>query len=1343
MRSEPGKPPPSRSRALGKIDYPEELPISQRREEILAAIRRHPVIVLTGETGSGKTTQIPKMCLEAGLGAKGRIACTQPRRVAALSVAKRVAEELGVDFGAEVGAKIRFTDQTSRQTRVKFMTDGILLSEIQSDPLLRDYEAIIIDEAHERSLNIDFLLGHLNQLRKRRPRLKIIITSATIDSRKFSESFDNAPIIEVSGRVYPVDIIYAPLEELLEEGGDFTYIEGIAESAARIQAEFGHGDILAFLPTEKDIRESQDLLAARFRRGMEIIPCFGRLSNADQQRIFLPSAKRKLVLATNIAETSLTIPGIRFVIDTGLARISRYNPRGRTKRLPIAKVSQASANQRSGRCGRVADGICIRLYSEKDYLSRPAYSTPEIQRANLAEVILRMLASRLGQVENFPFIDPPSAAAISSGLQLLQELGALEAPPSATQGAPRTDKHLTPLGRQLAKLPVDPTVGRMLLDAQDSGVTHEVLVIASALSIQDPRERPMEKEAAARQAHASFEHKHSDFLTLLNIWEALQEEFEAHSQSHLRRFCKQHFLNYLRVREWREVYQQLERSLPSGKDRARTQTAKEAPDLSRDGAAYQHIHTALLSGLLANIGRREENNLYRFSANRKPLVFPGSALFIRQARDKKTGKRRSPGTEAGANRRKSPDWILCGEVVETNRIYARTVAAIDPAWILAAGDHILTRRYSDPQYLPDQSRVVARESTRIHGLEIQSKNVSYLKIDPDKATEIFLRETLLNDDFDAPANWSFLVPNRRLISRIQNAQTVISVAHWMGVEEAAYAFYRARIPACASVHDLNRQLKKPAYSDRLLMQESDLTFSTEAAVDLSQFPETVQLENSALPIQYHYKHGDARDGVTLSLPYHRAKSIDKAMLDWLIPGHLEAKVHALLKALPKSLRHQLAPLADSSKAIASQLRPTGNSLTDSLRDHLKEQLGIETYHSDWQESAIPAHLQVRVEARDIKGNIIAEARDLRTLQKKLNEHEATLSLSKAPDTNRAWTEARERIECQVASLSQLESHCSKHGVQAPLKIGEANGVPLFAFPGLRVAGGGTDTSLQLVLLPAAQEARLCCRRGISALLEHELRRELAWLRRDLKEVARIGPLAVAFRPIAALQEDLYLHLQACLCKHAIESLDIPAIRKQVEAARIRSKTLLYKTLDQLKPILQQRQALMARAEVAKQYADDIERIAPPDFLRSTPHEQLSRLPLYLAAIEHRHKSRERNPLRDEERQRQVQLYLDRLRQCEKIASGDSLKAEELQQLRWMIEEFAISLFAQHLRAAFPISKKKLDKAFAQLEASPATPASATPEKTLAPRASAAKSVAAKKPDRPTQADLDSLRKRFK
>lgn len=1295
------------------IAYPKDLPIAKRREDVIAAIRKHPVIILSGETGSGKTTQLPKMCLDAGRGRKQRIACTQPRRVAALSIAKRVSEELNVEYGQEVGCKIRFSDQTSKRTRIKFMTDGMLLSEIQSDPSMREYDTVIIDEAHERSLNIDFLLGHLNQLRHRRPDLKIIITSATIDIEKFSQAFDDAPVIEVSGRVYPVDLIYAPLDELLEDSGDFTIIDGIAESVDRILDEFGQGDILAFLPTEKDIRETMDLLEGRLGNQLAILPCFGRLSNADQQRIFARSPKRKIVLATNIAETSLTIPGIRFVIDTGLARISRYNPRARTKRLPIESISQSSANQRKGRCGRVQDGICIRLYSEKDFEKRVLFAIPEIQRANLAEVILRMMASRLGDIERFPFIDPPTPVAIKSGYLLLEELGAID-----------SRRQLTPLGRKLAKLPIDPTAGRMLLQAEREGVVDQLLVIASALSIQDPRERPLGKEELARSAHKRFVHRESDFLTLLNIWEGVHGEFEKLSQSKLRKFCKSHFLSYLRMREWMDVKKQLTQSLA---DFERTQRlAHQAPRYKNPeekfelrkygGIEYRSIHHCLASGLLANPARKDEPNVYRATGNRKTLIFPGSGLFNRKAQHAKTKKQKQE-LEA---KTPSPGWILAGEIVETSRLYARTVAVIDPSWLIQLGQHILKYSHSQPNFEADQGRVVCLESIRIHGLELQRKTVSYLKVDPVKATEIFIREALLNEDFEA--NYDFLETNRRLKNRMQNAQTIAKMQSWIGIEEAAYRFYSKRLEGIASLGDLNQWLK--ANGDRsgkdLLMSEADLTPVADEPIDLAAFPETAQLENAALAIEYQYKPGEANDGVTLKVPYAKAKALDGPMLDWLVPGHLETKILYLIKGLPKELRRQLLPLAETAARIAKQLKPTHSSLCQSLAEYLKIRYGIESYASDWNEEAIPKHLQVRVDVHDSKGQTVIEGRSPESIKKALREREANASSQDPGQVEALWKKARQRWNRSIEGLDSLNTEPVK------VQIGEHNGVPVFGYPALRPVAG----ELKLAIFKTVHEAKTANQAGISTLIEHELRRELAWIQEDLRDFSQIGPVAIAFAPLEDLKQQGFAHIKRLLCTHNLNTIDTTAIAEIADKAKTESRGLTYKLIDLLKAILNARQTLKVTTDLPADLQAEVDRLVPADFLIRTPHWALKRIPIYLEAIT----LRASNRLRDSERDRRRQAEIDTLRSRLNLLVAPQ---ETVEEIAWTIEEYALSLFAQKLGTAFPVSAKRLERKFKDAGAA----SSEIPKTSTKPPPS--KSSARATADKPTHSDLESLKSFFK
>jgi len=1312
-------PPPWEGRP---IRVPESLPIAQRRREIVESLRQSQVLVLAGETGSGKSTQLPKLCLEAGLGRRGRIACSQPRRVAALSLARRVAEELGATYGREVGSKIRFDDRAPPAARVKFLTDGMLLSEIQGDPLLREYEAVIIDEAHERSLNIDFLLGYLNQLRRRRPDLKIVVTSATIDTAAFAAAFDDAPVIEVSGRAYPVEVVYAPLEELLEGQDDATHIEGVAAAVQRIREDCPPGDILAFLPTEKDIREAQALLEGRFGPKLAILPCFGRLSSADQQRIFAPAPKPKLVLATNIAETSLTIPGIRYVVDTGLARLSRYSARTRTRRLPIEKIAQSSANQRKGRCGRIAEGVCVRLYSEKDFESRPYYTTPEIQRSNLAEVILRMKAFGLGEIETFPFLDPPAPAAIRAGYDLLAELGALD------EGG-----RLTQLGRELARLPVDPTAGRMLLQAETEGATEPMLAIVAALSIQDPRERPMDKEALAEQAHRGFRHPQSDFLSLLNIWETCHEQCERLSQSQLRRYCRQRFLSYPRMREWIEVRDQLERALAARRKRSAmpakssftyADEAEKAKGRSYGGVEYQAIHRCLVSGLLANPARKEEPNLYRSTGDRKVMVFPGSGLFDKKAAKAKRARKKLPPEEKRSA--PAPQWILAGEIMETSRLYARNVAMIDPAWLVELGQSVIRRRFSEPIWDPDKGRVLVRESLRLRGLEVRSRRVSYLKVDPEKATEIFIREALLDEEFRLPQ--PFLEKNRQLKQRIQNIKTTVDAAHWIGVEEAAFRFYRQRLQNVASVHDLNRGLKRRGDPEgkSLEMAEADLLPEDDPRVDPAAFPKSIALENAVLPVKYRYRPGGENDGVALQLPYDQVKSLDDAFLDWLVPGHLEAKTLHALRALPKDLRRRLHPLPDTAKAIAQTLRPSKRSFLESLAERLESDYGIETYESDWRGVSLPGHLQVRAEVVDADGEVVARGADAASVRAQLAQREQALSQAPDDQVEGLWAKARSRFERPVESAEALA------GVPEQLEIGRHRNLPVRAYPGLRDIG----QDVRLRLFRSAEDAARASRFGAARLLERELRRELAWLREDLEDLRKLGPGVAAFAPLPSLKTHAYAHLRRELCRYEGAALDAAALAARARQAKEESRGLAYKLLDRLAALLDKRQQLKTGADLPADLQAEVDRLAPPDLLLRVPGWALPRVPLYLETVAARAALRRRDP--ESERQREARVAHFRRRfaaLAPRPPSPDDLHLPPETDLGWAIEEYALSLFAQRLGAAFPVSPKRLEARFQALaQAGPAAP--------QATAASEAKKPAAPAPDKPTRADLESLKKAF-
>jgi ATP-dependent helicase HrpA len=1299
------EPPPWR------LDFPPELPITARREEIVRAIRENPVVILSGETGSGKTTQLPKFCLEAGRGTHGRIACTQPRRVAALSVSRRVAEELDVPWGREVGCKIRFNDQTSHQTVVKFLTDGMLLAEAQADRDLRGYDTIIVDEAHERSLNIDFLLGHLNRLRHRRPDLRIVVTSATIDTQKFSAAFGGAPIIEVSGRTFPVETIYAPLDELREESGEFTVVDAAVASVERICAESRGGDILIFMPGEREIRDTAEELDHRELGRVQILPLFSRLSASEQQRVFAPSPSRKIVVATNVAETSLTIPGIKFVVDSGLARLSRYVARTRTKRLPIEPISQSSANQRAGRAGRVSEGVCIRLYAEDDFARRPLFTQPELQRANLAEVILRLLAARLGEIETFPFIDPPAPAAITAGYALLEELGALD---PATEGQPR---RLSRLGYELSRLPVDPTVGRMLLRARDERALREVLVVAAALSIQDPRERPTDEEAAADAAHRKFVHPESDFLTLLHIWDAYHDEAQKLSLGRLKKFCRAHYLNFNRMREWFDVHVQLAASVDEldtdewqvphdeadspedAEDEAqategrRRRGAKDGKSAKTDdwrygGERYRAVHRSLLSGLLANVARRDEGNNFNATSSRKVFVFPGSTLFIRS--EKRAQKQPdSAAAKPGAAKPVKDLWILSAEMVETTRLYARTCARLDALWLLDLGEHILKRSYGEPDWHVDAGRVLVRERTLLHGLEVQNRHIDYGRIDPAAATEIFIRGALVADTLETPT-LPFLDHNRRLRDKVATIQTQVRSKHWLTLEEAAYDFYNKRLvgTGVSSVQDLQREWKKHVTAEPhwLRMDEQDLLGALEE-FDPAWFPDQVKLDNRAMPLDYTYKPGAEEDGITLRLPYRQAKLLQPALLDWLVPGHLEEKVTTLLRALPKTARVQLNPLETTAKLIASELKADGRPLAENLADYLAREFRIAVSATDFHVEELPDHLRVRVEIVDNNGKPLAAGRELAAVKTALAEHEKTLV--QQPDDTIAVAWRRARAQHERADLTDWT-----FGDLPPrIVIAESAGVPVCAFPAL-VATGQAQAALRLFTVEA--EARAATPAGVAALVEAQLSKELAWLERDLRELRELGPAAVALMPMEQWRSEAFACVRTWICTRPVSPLTRDAFVVRIASARETLKGIVWKLIDPLREALVLRTALLTHPQPYAGMEAELAGLIGPGFLVRTPWAQLPHLPRYLKAMKVRADRWRQDPGKDHRRALQVAPWAKTVLELSKGFPRNAEHARRLDEFRWLVEEFRVSVFAQELGTAQPASEKKLEQKIGEI-----------------------------------------------
>ncbi len=1335
-------PPRSAKPFSFRLEFPPELPISVRAEEITAAIGAHQVVILAGETGSGKTTQIPKMCLAAGRGTHGRIACTQPRRVAALSVSRRVAEELGVEWGGPVGAKIRFNDQTTPDTVIKFLTDGMLLAEVQGDPLLRDYDTIIIDEAHERSLNIDFLLGHLRTLRYKRPDLKIVVTSATIDTAAFSAAFDGAPVIQVEGRTYPVEVIYAPLDELGRDYSDddeneekddkeavtsakaeaLHYIDGTVEAVERIVRESDAGDVLVFLPDERDIREVGDLLDGRLRGSkfrVEIVPLFGRLTNAEQQRVFAATQHRKIVLATNIAETSLTIPGIRFVVDTGLARFSRYSPQARTRRLPIEPISQSSADQRKGRAGRVEAGVCVRLYSEKDFLERPKFTQPEIQRANLADVILRLKAFGLGDIERFPFINMPAAKSIRAGYALLDELGAIAErrasvsqtpsgePLSAASARPTPyDWELTPLGRDLARLPVDPTVGRMILQARDEKAVREVLVIAAGLSIQDPRERPLDKQQQADAAHRRFAHPDSDFLTLLNVWDAWHDQFENLSQARLRRFCRDHFLSYTRMREWRDIHTQLFETLRERDGFKLTSAFHGLKTVDEKTTvfgtpSYRAIHRSILAGLLGNIATLdEENGGYKATNDRKVTLFPGSVLFRREEPRRKNSE--AVQREAPKKGTKTPRWIVASEIMETSKVYARTCARLDPLWALDLGAHIVRVAHSEPFWDEAKGRVMVRQRTRLYGLELESRAVSYGPIDPERATEIFIREALVNDTVTFPLDC--LTHNRAVREKIEDALTRARDSGFLNLDEAAYRFYAARlenISAVGELVDLVRE-RRGAEPRFLMMSPEDLRDPETLTHDAAAFPAALPLDNRALPLNYAYRPGQADDGVTLTVSVREAEALTPAALDWAVPGHLQEKVEHYLRALPKELRRAFVPLGDTAKSLADQiaqrdrLTARRESLTEALAAQIAERFRMSIDAAAWAEKPLPDHLCVRVRVVDDKGRELVASRDLAEIDAALHLQKRAASATIARVEPDAWRRARAQWETPAHTAWSFGEFPER------VLVTEQAGVPVFAFPGLLAEKEG----VALRLFKTPEEAAAATQAGLAALFERQLSHDLGWLERDLRAIRMLGPLASTLAPLDELQAHAFESIRRWLCGRRVDPLTSATFAAVLERAKADIRGLVPRFCDLLKEILSLRQDLLVLPKPPPGLETDLGALIPPHFLRMTPYAQLAHFPRYLKAMKLRAERWRQNSAKDAERAAQLAPYV----------AAAKTRGRNDETFRWLVEEFRVSLFAQELGTAEPVSAVKLDRLLAGVQPEEA------PARSEAPPAPAAKPI---------------------
>lgn len=1296
--------------------FPPDLPIVGRRQEIVDAIRRHQVVVIAGETGSGKTTQIPKMCLEAGLGIEGMIGCTQPRRVAAVSISQRVAEELQVSWGREVGCKIRFDDRSGPDTFIKFMTDGILLAETQGDPLMSEYNAIIIDEAHERSLNIDFLLGYLKGLLGRRADLKLIITSATIDTGSFSRAFGDAPIIEVSGRMYPVEVRYAPPDDIDPEDGTGTYVEAASQLAEQLIDAHTAGDVLVFMPSERDIRETVDLVSGRCGRFAEVIPLYGRLSNAEQQRVFAETERRKVIVATNLAETSLTLPGIRFVIDTGLARISRYDSRTRTKRLPIEPIAQSSANQRRGRAGRVQAGICIRLYSEEEFNERPAFAQPEIQRANLAEVILRMKAFHLGEIETFPFVNPPPPAAIQAGFALLGELGAID-----------EQKELTPLGHDLARLPIDPTLGRMLLQACHEGAWRELLIIAAGLSVVDPRERPSDQSEAADTAHKRYADPRSDFMALLNLWAAVERDWQSlRTSGQRRRYCRTQFLSYLRIREWQELRDQLADTL----DPLIPHSDDPAP------ASYDAIHRSITAGLLGHLASRVNRNIYRGAGNRELMVFPGSSLFRRV--DKNSGPPKSAGRETVPNpptdKGGQPAWIVCGEIVQTSQLFARMVAEVNPEWIIQLAPQLCKRSYHHPRWDAAAGKVLATERWTLYGLEIHQGTVAFGNIDPEVATDIFVRTVLVEQAMETdeetqavpvlprlpkspvrgpkptPLQLPFMEANRQVCQKVATWRTRVRQPGLIDLDEALYRFYRRQLPPMSSLAELHRWLREPQHPPTLLVTEADLAGRPDVSFDTEAFPDQVQLGKIAVPAEYAYAPGEEVDGVTLRLPVAQAVDVSPATAAWSIPGWRTELADELLRGLPKTLRRELMPLAPKAAEMAREFRPSGVSLADELSRFMRQKFGANIPTTAWKLDALPRHLLPRIEIVGPARTPLLSGRDLALLQSKL----AGVLVQSTRDSG-DWDRLKQKWEKFGITEWTLDE------VPEKLPVGEPS-LGQFAWPALDVE----DSSVNLRLFASPAAASNANRKGVPRLLEIGLARELAWLERDLRALNRCAPLYAPLGPIEELQASALRHLiRHILVLPADFRLRRADFHTALSTARERLKGIALPFVDQVATLLELRKQVASRlggvqslvpsarprivnafdqltvvtrssSTVASPWAAELDSLMPARFLELIPHARLVHLPRFLKALQIRMERAALQPDKEQTRKLQMAPYIDALRRWQSTPNLSGEAAQLVEEYRWMVEEFRVSVFAQELGTSTPVSPKRLDQILLRL-----------------------------------------------
>ncbi|WP_134653453.1 ATP-dependent RNA helicase HrpA [Streptomyces sp. H23] len=1243
------------------VSYPEQLPVSQKKDEIAAAIRDHQVVIVAGETGSGKTTQIPKICVELGRGVRGMIGHTQPRRIAARTVAERVADELDTPLGETVGWKVRFTDQVNPQsTFIKLMTDGILLAEIQTDRELRAYDTIIIDEAHERSLNIDFLLGYLAQLLPKRPDLKVVITSATIDPERFSRHFGDAPIIEVSGRTYPVEVRYRPLLEEDGDDSDRDQITAITDAVEELMGE-GKGDILVFLSGEREIRDTADALEKKKYRFTEILPLYARLSHAEQHRVFQQHTGRRIVLATNVAETSLTVPGIKYVIDPGFARISRYSHRTKVQRLPIEPVSQASANQRKGRCGRTSDGICIRLYSEDDFNARPEFTDAEILRTNLASVILQMTAAGLGDIEKFPFIDPPDHRNIRDGVQLLQELGALDPAQKDVR------KRLTDTGRKLAQLPVDPRLARMVLEADKNGCVREVMVIAAALSIQDPRERPAEKQAQADQQHARFKDETSDFLAFLNLWRYVREQQKERGSSSFRRMCKQEYLNFLRIREWQDIYTQL-----------RTVAKQMGIHLNDadDAAPDDRVHVSLLAGLLSHVGMKDvkegAKNEYLGARNAKFAIFPGSALF-----------------------KKPPRFVMSAELVETSRLWARVNAKIEPEWVEPLAGHLLKRTYSEPHWEKDQAAVMAYEKVTLYGVPIVAqRKVNYGRIDPEVSRELFIRNALVEGDWRT--HHKFFADNRKLLTEVEELEHRARRRDILVDDETLYDFYDQRVPehVVSGAHfDSWWKHKRHEQPDFLDFEREMLINEKAGAVTKDDYPDSWRQGPLKFRVTYQFEPGADADGVTVHVPLQVLNQVTDEGFDWQIPGLREQVVTELIRSLPKPVRRHYVPAPNYAQAFLDRAVPLQEPLTVTMARELKRMVGVPFDAEDFDWAKVPDHLKITFRIVDERRRKLAEDKDLEALKLRLRpKARKALSQAAAATAQRSGGESLERSGLTDWTIGTLTRVFETRRAGQPVK----------AYPALVDDGPQANTVSVRLFDTEAEQAQAMWKGTRRLILRNIPVNPAKFASENLTNQQKLGLSANPHGSIQALFDDCAMAAaDKLIADFGGPAWDEESYRKLYDKVRAEIVDTTVRTVGQVQQVLAAWQACERRLKTVRSPAllanlqdvrTQLDALVKPGFVTEAGIKRLPDLMRYLVAADRRLQQMPTDAQRDTSRMEKVHEMRDEYAWLlEQMPQGRPVPQQVLE-VRWMIEELRVSYFAHALGTAYPVSDKRIVKA---------------------------------------------------